>query len=404
MNALPAALAARDRLIPTGAPIWVAFSGGPDSSALLHAAVRHYGPGRVTATHVDHGLQPESGAWAAHCRQVCAVLGVRLAATRLRPPARGASEAWARTERYRFWQARLPEGAVLLLAHHADDQQETVALRLLQGRLPLPIPERRVLGAGTLLRPLLELPRAVLREAVDRLGRSLDDPSNRNPALLRSRVRQQVLPRLQPRHAWDDALLRLGALTARLDAALLMHRVPLAAGWGLCGRLEARTWLVAAPSVWQWLFRALHLPAPSAARVRDALGTLRRGTPARFGPDSRLEVWPDGAALVLWRAPPLAPSYPVSGPGEIWLPHGTLVLAAGVQRVRCWRPGDRDARGVSLRERLRAAGVPRWRRASLPLVEAADGFPVLPRIERPGALPVDADAMARWLPADALLD
>jgi tRNA(Ile)-lysidine synthase len=109
----------------------VAFSGGADSTALLAAlAALRRAPLRVRALHVDHGLQPRSRSWSAHCRRVARALAVPLAVCRARlVRRRGESlEAAARTARYGLLGAALRDGEVLLTAHHQDDQLETVLL------------------------------------------------------------------------------------------------------------------------------------------------------------------------------------------------------------------------------------------------------------------------------------
>src|SRR5579871_6305740 len=117
-------------------PLCVAFSGGVDSTALLAAlAAIHPRLPHIRALHVDHGLRPASRDWAQHCRTLARRLKVPLRVLTLqvtRPP--GASlEAAARDARYNALAAALTPGEALLLAHHADDQLETVLLQLLRG-------------------------------------------------------------------------------------------------------------------------------------------------------------------------------------------------------------------------------------------------------------------------------
>ena len=116
----------------------VAFSGGLDSSALLHAmaALRADYPGlRVRAVHVDHGLQSQAPAWAESCTAFCQALELELQVLRLAlEPAAGESvEAEARNARYSAITGILKPGEWLLTAHHRDDQLETVLIQLLRG-------------------------------------------------------------------------------------------------------------------------------------------------------------------------------------------------------------------------------------------------------------------------------
>ena len=195
----------------TASACWVAFSGGVDSHVLLHAlaARRHELAMPLGAVHVDHGLHGHSPAWAEHCRQVCADLGVEYArlAGDARPAPGESPEAAARALRYGLLADWLPAGALLLSAHHQDDQAETLLLQLLRGAGPKGLsamPGAAPLGRGTLLRPLLDCGRADLL-AYARAQRLdwLEDPSNADTRLDRNFLRQRLLPELKTR--WPAA-------------------------------------------------------------------------------------------------------------------------------------------------------------------------------------------------------
>ena len=121
----------------TGDCVAVAFSGGLDSTALLHAAARAANGARVVACHVHHGLQPSADDWVVHCQQTAAAFGVGFACTRLPgAPARGDSvEAWAREGRYQALRdmARAAGASLLLLAQHRQDQAESFLLQAMRG-------------------------------------------------------------------------------------------------------------------------------------------------------------------------------------------------------------------------------------------------------------------------------
>ncbi|TAM95637.1 MAG: tRNA lysidine(34) synthetase TilS, partial [Rhodanobacteraceae bacterium] len=189
----------------------IAFSGGPDSTALLHALAqlteaRERG---LRALHIDHGLHADSGAWARHCADFCQALDVPLTVLRACVgDARGEGiEAAARRVRYAAFIGNLGEGEWLSLAHHRDDQIETVLLKLLRGAGPDGLGGMRALrplGRGFLWRPLLETPREVLRKYLTCQGlRTIDDPANADPRFARNTVRHEVLP-LLTRH-WPQA-------------------------------------------------------------------------------------------------------------------------------------------------------------------------------------------------------
>jgi tRNA(Ile)-lysidine synthase len=194
-----AALAGAERL-------GVAVSGGPDSLALLllaHAAMQ----GRVEAATVDHRLRPENAAEAAHVAAVCAALGVPHASLSdpTRPVAGASVQAQARALRYRLLSAWAADRGlhVLATAHHADDQAETMLMRLARGAGVgglAGIRARREEGPLTVVRPLLGWRREELARIVADAGLvPVDDPSNRSDAHDRTRFRTllaetQLLP------------------------------------------------------------------------------------------------------------------------------------------------------------------------------------------------------------------
>jgi tRNA(Ile)-lysidine synthase len=195
----PALDALRDVQAP--APIAVAFSGGADSTALLHAAAQRW-PGQVLAIHVDHGLQAHAAHFVRQCRATCASLDVPLEIVSVdaRHRSGDSPEDAARRARYAgLAQAALARGArVVLLAQHADDQVETVVLALSRGAgLPglAAMPARFERHGVTFTRPLLGVPGAALREWLRQAGVAfVDDPMNADPAYTRSRIRHELLP------------------------------------------------------------------------------------------------------------------------------------------------------------------------------------------------------------------
>ena len=138
-NTLPKHLATALTQTPAS-PLCVAFSGGPDSTALLHALAglpdaRARG---LRALHVDHAMNPQSAAWSEHCWRFCETLNLPCEVIRVRVEIdKGLGlEAAARQARYAAFESSLQQGEYLLLAHHRDDQAETVLLKLLRGAGP----------------------------------------------------------------------------------------------------------------------------------------------------------------------------------------------------------------------------------------------------------------------------
>ncbi len=268
-------------------PVLVAFSGGLDSTVLLHAtaAVCRELAVPLSAIHVHHGLQPAAQAWPAHCREFAQTLGVALTIVDLPPaqPAGQGLEAWARHERYAAIGAearRLGAGRVLV-AHHADDQAETVLLRLARGaglRGLAAMAYQRPLEQARLLRPFLTLPRSVLIDYARALGLSwVEDPSNADPFHARNRVRHEALPALVgAAPGAKAAIARAAALAA--DAQAVLDEV---AGADLdAARAAARRARAVAPGGMTallggvpeaWVLHRSDLAALSAARQRLAL-------------------------------------------------------------------------------------------------------------------------------------
>jgi tRNA(Ile)-lysidine synthase len=215
-----------DALIAPDARVGIAVSGGPDSLALLllAAAAR---PGLIEAATVDHRLRPEGADEAEMVARVCERLGVphaTLAAEWAGKPSSAIQER-AREERYRLLGAWLAERSLVALAtaHHADDQAETLVMRLNRGAgvrgLASMRPAGRIPGSALpLLRPLLGWRRAELESVCATAGlEPTDDPSNRDVRYERVRVRRDISA-----VGWLDpeAVARSAANLAGADAAL----------------------------------------------------------------------------------------------------------------------------------------------------------------------------------------
>jgi len=209
--------------LPDASHYCIAYSGGLDSHVLLHALTAGAGDhgARITAVHVDHGLQQQSGDWAVHCRDVCTELGVPFEVLHIDARSRpGESpEAAARRARYQALADWLPKDAVLLTAQHLDDQAETLLLQLFRGAGPrglAAMPVEAPLGAGRLVRPLLERSRSEILEYASRHRlRWVEDPSNSDTRYDRNLLRRQLLPSIRQRwRGVDKVLARAAALQA----------------------------------------------------------------------------------------------------------------------------------------------------------------------------------------------
>lgn len=210
------------------APTWyVAFSGGLDSTVLLHALTlqRAQRPTpAIRALHIHHGLQPAADAWPAHCRRVCEDLGVPLDVVHVQVAPGASLERAARDARYQAFATVLGSGDALFTGQHRDDQAETLLFRLLRGagvRGLAGMPRQRPLGRGTLVRPLLGHGRAELLAHATEAGLSwIEDPSNDDTAFDRNFLRAQVLPVMEQR--WPRASLSLARSADHLGEALAL--------------------------------------------------------------------------------------------------------------------------------------------------------------------------------------
>lgn len=395
---LPAAIA-------PGAPLLVGFSGGLDSSVLLHwlaadPAIRRDG---LQAVHVHHGLQQPADHWAAHCQRVCDALGIDLHTVRVTVRNHGQGlEAAAREARRQAFAQRLQPGQWLALAHHRDDQAETFLLRALRGSgcdgLAAMQPLSRLAG-HRLWRPLLDHPRNAL-EAYARQHRLewVEDPSNGSEDFDRNFLRRQVLPLLAQR--WPQAAAALATSAARCaeDASVLAstdqqhlqslsqdlhggHSLPVAGLLALDAPARARALRL-------WL-RQQHAPALPGQQHRQLDQQVLAS-----GHDRQARIsWAGGWQLRRWRhhlylLPPAATPDPRwqarwDGHGPLQLPDGShwqLQHSAGFSRplrVSLRQGGERlrlpgRAHHTALKDCLQQLHLPPWQRIWLPLLWDGD--------------------------------
>lgn len=216
-----------ERLLPPSATgrFCVAFSGGLDSTVLLHAMaliVREVPRFDLCAIHVDHQLQTMSAAWRAHCERVCTSLGVEFIAEQVTLTSfpEGVESA-ARAARYDVMRRRLRSRDTLLTAHHADDQIETVLLALVRGAGVnglAAMPSIKPFGDGWHMRPLLETTRVEVESWARAAGLQwINDPSNDQPRFDRNYLRSEVLPALRQR--WPAVARSVSRSAAHLGEA-----------------------------------------------------------------------------------------------------------------------------------------------------------------------------------------
>jgi tRNA(Ile)-lysidine synthase len=218
----PQALAAR---CPRHRQLWVGFSGGLDSTVLLHA-LREAGL-EPRAVHVNHQLQSGSAAWAEHCRALCAKWEVpfELRTVGLVPDDPAGPEAAARAARYEAIRNVMKAGDLLVTAHHQGDQAETLLLRLLRGtgiNGLAAMAELTPFAPGHLWRPLLSVSREAMRDhAREHQLQWIEDPHNADPRYARSFLRKEIVPKLRARWSGVEESLARAARHAAEARELL---------------------------------------------------------------------------------------------------------------------------------------------------------------------------------------
>lgn len=383
----------------------VAFSGGLDSTVLLHALIRAGHDLPLRAVHVCHHMQADAEAWAAHCQTFCSRHDIAVERLDVRVEAGGQGmEAAARDARYTAFAATTRPGELLALAHHADDQAETFLLQGLRGAGVAGLsamPAVADFAGGRLWRPLLGLPRTELRAYALEMQLSwVDDPSNRDSGIERGYLREAVWPVLTERWPsasttlsraarWcaqaSDTLVRIAAEdTARL---VDVHQRLAVAGLGDLDAFRQsgvlRHWLASAGC-----------DSPDHRHVEQ----IRRLLTAREHAGPRVR-WRDTEVRLfdghLYALPALAPPPPGQWHCEwaldhaLTLPDGCGVLKAsfghtapggpGVTATVAFRrggerfPDDAHVSGSrSLKSFLHTARIPPWVRQRLPLIYLGD--------------------------------
>jgi tRNA(Ile)-lysidine synthase len=184
--------------------VYLAYSGGLDSSVLLHLLVSSQQPLPVIAWHVNHGLLETASQMEQFCVEQARHYGLEIRIDRLQlGDIESNIEAEARQQRYRLFASHCQHGDCVLTAHHADDQAETFLLNALRGSGSAGlrgIAARRKLGSGLLLRPLLEYTRQQLEDYASHHELAwFNDPSNRDNRFDRNYLRNEVIPLIAAR-------------------------------------------------------------------------------------------------------------------------------------------------------------------------------------------------------------
>ena len=416
----------------------IAFSGGLDSTVLLHAlaSLRDELGVPIVAIHIDHGLHEDSGAWGEHCRVVAGALGIDFQGRSVTVQLESGKgpEASARDARYEALHAELAYGDWLLSAHHREDQAETLLLNLIRGSGPLGIAgigAIRRFGPGWLARPLLETSRAELMEyAEHEVLDWVEDPSNADRRFDRNFLRHDILPRLGSR--WPDIAARLQrSASLSGEASQLLSNLAEIDLESLGGRperlkIDGLRALSSARqrNVLRHALRRLGLSTPTMMQLERILSEV---IPAREDAQP-LVSWPGAAVRRYRNALYLLPEKLVDLPepievsgSEVPLGTGLGVLqfvpgeARGLQqglmergiRVRFREGGEEfqpegQAHTRKLKKLLQQEGVVPWMRNRLPLVYAGDELVAVGDLWLAAAAVSEPGVAVRWRDRPAL--
>ncbi|MEO6023367.1 MAG: tRNA lysidine(34) synthetase TilS [Burkholderiales bacterium] len=394
-----------------GANLCVGLSGGCDSVALLHllASQRAVLGREVSALHVNHQISPHAGAWAEFCIQLCAGLAIPLRVERVvvaRDSGKGL-EAAAREARYEVFNS--VDADAVLLAHHRDDQAETILLQALRGAglkgisgMPR-VRRKRENEQPDFVRPLLDVRRDWLVEYA-KLHRLewVEDESNVDTRYARNFLRHDVLPRiatLAPHYR--DSLSRLASHAAEAQQLLdELAQIDLPASLNsdglridvLCALSPLRT-----KNLLRHYFAEQGFAMPNATQLNEILEQLLShradsDTMVRWG-NMVLRCYRGTVRFDPLPGPKVAPIHQVwngedkveLGQNRGWLNFESCVgvglarekLSLGKVTIRSRKGGERfqpqsNRPRRTLKKLLQEAGVPAWRRAGLPLVFCGD--------------------------------
>ncbi|MGB4923157.1 MAG: tRNA lysidine(34) synthetase TilS [Candidatus Nitrotoga sp.] len=391
-------------LLTAGSTILLGLSGGVDSVVLLHLlqqlSLRY--SWHLSALHVHHGISPQADAWAVFCADLCALHGVSLQIEHVNiAPLRSLGiEAAARKLRH----AALAQQQVdfIALAHHLDDQAETLLLQLLRGAgvrgaSAMPAITHRV-NAPTLLRPLLNVPRSRLLEYAQQHGLQwVEDESNADDAYPRNFLRHRILPLLEQRFpAYRKTLLRSAqhfAEAAELLDELAQQDAELAI---VDNRLDIKKLrvlgVIRGKNLLRYFLAVQGAPIPDSTRLQEMLRQLcnaRQDAQVCIDwQEWQMRRYRDHAYTMSARSPPVDFTVIWHGEAETLLPspHGMLYfkraigqgislakLQLGIVKIRSRHGGENirihAARGQrDLKNLLQEHGILPWQRDLLPLL------------------------------------
>ncbi len=393
----------------------VAFSGGADSLCLLSLAAAL--DNSILALHVNHGLHADADKWEQLCRQHSEKLGIMFESFKVKVEIGGSLEENARKARYKIFEKVLQDNELLLLAHHADDQIETVLFNLFRGTsIPgiIAMPQVRKLGKAKLFRPLLGVSRKHILEYCKMKGlRWIDDPSNRDQTFDRGYLRHSLIPMIEAR--WpnfrtailkgvgrDDGLRQLIENIAENDLIDCHSR------WGLSSSEVLKLTNSRRDSLLRHWIAKEGLPQPSSGVLRafytDVLMAKPDSEPCISWSGCEIRRFKDNLVLETKNVF-IAPKDPIN-----FDPSSSLKIAGGNLRTVQEKGGGLRSPGIdqkllikfreggefiridgktkTLKKVLQELGVPPWVRDRLPLIYLGDKLVAIPGSTTWSTLPI----------------
>ena len=289
LSALNSALIPWKQAIVNAPQILVGLSGGMDSILLLKLLSEQVDTKLLQAVHINHGLSDNADQWQQFAEDYCQQLGVDFYAEKVQLVVSGEGvEAAARDARYAVFESRLKQDGLLFLAHHADDQVETVVYRLLRGsgsKGLAGMPESRALGLGQLIRPLLAYSKeSIHREAISRGLKWIEDESNLDDRFDRNYIRNQVIPVIAKRWSqYPQAIMHSAGLSDQanlltkelaLEDLARLDELKQRAGWSISMDGLSDLSVLRQKNLLRYWSEIKGLPAPSSKIINEILSSV----------------------------------------------------------------------------------------------------------------------------------
>ena len=319
----------------------------------------------LSALHVDHQLSPHAGRWAEFCATACAARSVPLTIARVDVARRAGQSLEAAARAARYQKLLAADADIVVLAHHADDQAETVLLQLLRGAGPaglaaMPRHRARDVARPALLRPLLELPRSTLAAYANARGLAwIDDESNADRRHKRNMLRLEVAPLLAEAFpGYPSVLVRAAGHQA--EASTLLDELARQDAGDTQDGLDRLALIALSPArarnLLRWFLRGEGLRPPSTARLAEMLAQLQTA-----GADARTRVVHDGAEIGCHRGRVVVHAAAAGPYARGWRGESSVELPGGMLRVFEPRTAPVSPRRNSMRLSVTLRSAPRRR-------------------------------------------